>query len=216
MNWDEFIKQESNKPYFKALTTFINKEEAQHDILPPREVRLSCFNLTPYEDVRVVIIGQDPYHNYNQAHGLAFSVLNDKYPPSLKNIYKELVSDLDVDYPKTGNLSYWAKQGVMLLNTVLSVRVHEPLSHKKKGWEIFTLEVVKKINEKEDMVIFILWGNHAISFSKYIDTTKHKIIQSVHPSPLSARRGFFGSKPFSKTNEYLRSNGFNPIDWDLS
>lgn len=216
MTWDKFIKNESNKPYYQDLEAFLDQEELNHDILPPREVRLSCFYLTPYDDVRVVIIGQDPYHNYNQAHGLAFSVLNDKYPPSLKNIYKELVSDMGVDYPKTGNLTSWAKQGVLLINTVLSVRVHEPLSHKKKGWEIFTLEVVKEINKKDEMVIFILWGNHAISFSKYIDITKHKIIQSVHPSPLSARRGFFGSKPFSKTNELLISNGFNPIDWDLS
>ncbi|MCD4827413.1 MAG: uracil-DNA glycosylase [Acholeplasmataceae bacterium] len=216
MTWDELIKNESHKTYYQDLIAFLNQEELSHDILPPREVRLSCFDLTPYDKLRVVIIGQDPYHNYNQAHGLAFSVLNDKYPPSLKNIYKEMVSDLNVDYPKTGNLTSWAKQGVLLLNTVLSVRVHEPLSHQKKGWEIFTLEVVQEINKRDDMVIFILWGNHAISYAKYIDTTKHKVIQSVHPSPLSARRGFFGSKPFSKTNEYLCSNGFNPIDWDLS
>lgn len=216
MTWDLFIEQESNKSYYRDLMDFIEKEELTHDILPPKGYRLSCFNLTPYKDVKVVILGQDPYHNYNQAHGLAFSVLNDKYPPSLKNIYKELVSDLGIKYPLTGDLSSWAKQGVFLLNTVLTVRAHEPLSHQKKGWEVFTLEAIKEINKKEDSVVFILWGNHAIRFSKYIDDTKHKIITSVHPSPLSARRGFFGSKPFSKTNEYLKSFGYDPIDWDLS
>ena len=216
MTWDLFIDNESNKSYYKDLMAFIENEELKHDILPPKGYRLSCFKLTPYKDVKVVILGQDPYHNYNQAHGLAFSVLNDKYPPSLKNIYKELVSDLGISYPLTGDLSSWAKQGVFLLNTVLTVRVHEPLSHQKKGWEIFTLEVIKEINKKEDGVVFILWGNRAIRFSQYIDDTKHKIITSVHPSPLSARRGFFGSKPFSKTNEYLKSYGYDPIDWDLS
>ncbi|BCR36534.1 uracil-DNA glycosylase [Mariniplasma anaerobium] len=216
MTWDLFIEQESHKAYYKSLMDFIKSEELTHDILPPKGYRLSCFNLTPYKDIKVVILGQDPYHNYHQAHGLAFSVLNDKYPPSLKNIYKELISDLGVSYPKTGNLTSWAKQGVFLLNTVLTVRAHEPLSHQKKGWEIFTLEAIKEINKKNDGVVFILWGNHAIRFSKYIDSSKHKIITSVHPSPLSARRGFFGSKPFSKTNEYLKSYGYEPINWDLS
>jgi uracil-DNA glycosylase len=134
----------------------------------------------------------------------------------LKNIYKELVADIGVSYPVTGDLTSWAKQGVFLLNTVLTVRAHEPLSHQKKGWEIFTLEAIKEINKKANPVVFILWGNHAISFAKYIDESKHKIITSVHPSPLSARRGFFGSKPFSKTNEYLKSFGYQPINWDLS
>lgn len=216
MDWDLFIANELNKAYFKELIAFLKLEDQTHDILPPKDKRMSCFKLTPFDEVKVVIIGQDPYHNYHQAHGLAFSVENDKYPPSLKNIYKELVSDLNVSYPKTGNLSKWAMQGVLLLNTVLTVRVHEPFSHKKKGWEIFTLEAVKVINEKLSGVVFILWGNHAIGFSQYIDINKHKIIASVHPSPLSATRGFFGSKPFSKTNMYLESIGYAPIDWDLS
>ena len=215
MTWDDLIHSELEKPYFKELVHFLKQEDMHHVVLPPKEKRLSCFKLTPYEDVKVVIIGQDPYHNLNQAHGLAFSVENEDYPPSLKNIYKELVSDLNVSYPKTGNLTDWAKQGVLLLNTCLTVRIHEPLSHQKKGWEKFTLEAVKKVNEKESPVVFILWGNHAKNFMKYIDQTKHKVITSAHPSPLSASRGFFGSKPFSKTNQYLEKQGMKPIDWEL-
>lgn len=216
MTWDMFIEDELHKPYFQSLVSFLKEEDKHHVVLPPKDKRLSCFKLTPFEDVRVVIIGQDPYHNINQAHGLAFSVENDDFPPSLKNIYKELVSDLGLTYPKTGNLSHWAKQGVLLLNTVLTVRLHEPLSHQKKGWETFTLEAVKKVNEKEDRVVFILWGNHAKNFMQYIDLKKHKVITSVHPSPLSASRGFFGSKPFSKTNAYLKTFGYEPIDWNLN
>lgn len=215
MTWDDLIKKELENPYFKALIAFLKDEDAHHVVLPPKEKRLSCFKLTPYEDVKVVIIGQDPYHNLNQAHGLAFSVENEDYPPSLKNIYKELVSDLNIPYPKTGNLTHWAKQGVLLLNTVLTVRLHEPLSHQKKGWETFTLEAVKKVNDKENPVVFILWGNHAKSFMKYIDLNKHHVISSAHPSPLSASRGFFGSKPFSKTNYFLEKEGLKPIDWIL-
>ncbi|MFA7423355.1 MAG: uracil-DNA glycosylase [Acholeplasmataceae bacterium] len=216
MTWDMFIKDELNKPYFQSLVAFLKEEDTHHVVLPPKDKRLSCFKLTPYEDVKVVIIGQDPYHNINQAHGLAFSVENEDFPPSLKNIYKELVSDIDVTYPKTGNLIHWARQGVLLLNTVLTVRLHEPLSHQKQGWEIFTLEAVKKVNEKNDMVVFILWGNHAKRYLEYIDQNKHKVITSVHPSPLSASRGFFGSKPFSKTNAYLKAYGYKPIDWNLN
>lgn len=216
MTWDMFIKDELNKPYFQSLVAFLKEEDTHHVVLPPKDKRLACFKLTPYEDVKVVIIGQDPYHNINQAHGLAFSVENEDFPPSLKNIYKELVSDIDVTYPKTGNLTHWARQGVLLLNTVLTVRLHEPLSHQKKGWEKFTLEAVKKVNEKNDMVVFILWGNHAKRYLEYIDQNKHKVITSVHPSPLSASRGFFGSKPFSKTNAYLKAYGYKPIDWNLN
>lgn len=216
MTWDMFIKDELNKPYFQSLVAFLKEEDTHHVVLPPKDKRLSCFKLAPYEDVKVVIIGQDPYHNINQAHGLAFSVENEDFPPSLKNIYKELVSDIDVTYPKTGNLTHWARQGVLLLNTVLTVRLHEPLSHQKKGWEKFTLEAVKKVNEKNDMVVFILWGNHAKRYLEYIDQNKHKVITSVHPSPLSASRGFFGSKPFSKTNAYLKAYGYKPIDWNLN
>ncbi len=216
MTWNELIQNELKKPYFIDLVTFLKEEDKVKTILPLKENRLSCLRLTPYNDVKVVIIGQDPYHNFNQAHGLAFSVEKGALPPSLKNIYKELVDDLKISYPKTGNLSSWAKQGVLLLNTVLTVEVHQPLSHKGKGWETFTLEIVKKINEKNTPVVFILWGAHAQKFKVFIDSHKHHIITSVHPSPLSASRGFFGSKPFSKTNQFLIEHNLKPIDWSLN
>jgi uracil-DNA glycosylase len=215
MTWDEFIQNELQKPYFQHLVEFLKIEDRTKTILPPREKRMTCFHLTPYDEVKVVIVGQDPYHNLNQAHGLAFSVEQGAYPPSLKNIFKELVEDLDIDYPSTGNLSKWAKQGVLLLNTSLTVEIHRALSHKGIGWEMFTLEVIKKINEKSSPVVFILWGAHAQQFKNEIDTKKHFIIKSPHPSPLSASRGFFGSKPFSKTNAFLKSNQIQQIDWSL-
>lgn len=215
MTWNDFMNEELEKPYFIELNEFIQKEDLNKQILPPKGKRLTCFDLTPYEDVKVVIVGQDPYHNLNQAHGLAFSVEEGTYPPSLKNIYKELVDDLGISYPSTGNLSGWAKQGVLLLNTVLTVEIHKPLSHQKKGWETFTLEAIKKVNEKKEMVVFILWGGKAKQFLKFIDTNKHKVIISAHPSPLSSYQGFFGSKPFSKTNFYLKQNHMKEIDWTL-
>ncbi|MFA6801536.1 MAG: uracil-DNA glycosylase [Acholeplasmataceae bacterium] len=215
MTWNDFIEIQLNQPYFQNLVHFLKEEDKTKVILPPKEQRLSCFNLTPYDQVKVVIVGQDPYHNYDQAHGLAFSVVSKKYPPSLKNIFKELVDDLGITYPTTGNLSSWAKQGVLLLNTVLTVELHQPLSHQKKGWETFTLEAIKKVNEKEEPVVFILWGAKAKSFMKYIDLNKHKVITSAHPSPLSAYQGFFGSKPFSKTNQYLKEKQLKEIDWTL-
>ncbi len=216
MTWDKLVNKELEKPYFQTLVTFLKNEDKQKVILPPKEHRLACFKLTPYKDVKVVIVGQDPYHNYHQAHGLAFSVESGPFPPSLKNIYKELVDDLDVPYPTTGNLSHWARQGVLLINTVLTVELHKPLSHQKKGWETFTLEAIKHINKKEERVVFILWGAKAKAYMKYIDVEKHRVITSVHPSPLSARYGFFGSKPFSKANAYLKEVGLTPIDWQLS
>lgn len=215
MTWETLIQSELKKPYFKQLIHFLNEEDQKHVVFPPKEMRLSCFTLTPYDDVKVVIIGQDPYHNVGQAHGLSFSVEKGLYPPSLRNIYQELVSDLHIDYPTTGNLTAWAKQGVLLLNTVLTVIQHEPMSHQKKGWETFTLEVVKAINQKEKPVVFILWGAHAQSFVKYINHDIHSILKAPHPSPLSAHRGFFGSKPFSTTNKILTSHGLMPIDWSL-
>ncbi len=216
MTWDELIKIELAKPYFQSLVTFLKDEDHKHLVLPPKDKRLSCFKLTPYEDVKVVIIGQDPYHNLGQAHGLAFSVEQGDYPPSLKNIYQELVSDLKIDYPKTGNLTEWAKQGVLLLNTVLTVVAHQPMSHQKRGWEEFTLEIVKALNNKEHPIVFILWGAHAQKFIPFIDTHKHLIIKAPHPSPLSAHRGFFGSKPFSKTNAFLKDHHLHEIDWSLN
>jgi uracil-DNA glycosylase len=215
MLWNDLIQEELNKPYFKELVQFLKEEDKHKTILPPKEDRLSCFKLTPYDEVKVVIIGQDPYHNIGQAHGLAFSVEKGTYPPSLKNIYKELVDDLSIKYPSTGNLTSWAKQGVLLLNTVLTVVLHEPMSHQKKGWEEFTLEVVKKINLKNSPVVFILWGSQAIKFKAFLNNPNHLILTSVHPSPLSAHRGFFGSKPFSKTNQFLNHHQIKPIDWQL-
>jgi uracil-DNA glycosylase len=215
MLWNDLIQEELNKPYFKELVHFLKEEDKHKTILPPKDDRLSCFKLTPYDEVKVVIIGQDPYHNIGQAHGLAFSVEKGAYPPSLKNIYKELVDDLSINYPTTGNLTSWAKQGVLLLNTVLTVVLHEPMSHQKKGWEEFTLEVVKRINLKNSPVVFILWGSQAIKFKAYLNNPNHLILTSVHPSPLSAHRGFFGSKPFSKTNQFLIKHQQNPINWEL-
>ncbi len=215
MTWDDLIQSELQKPYFQSLVSFLKEEDKEKVILPPKNQRLSCFKLTPYEEVKVVIVGQDPYHNYHQAHGLAFSVEAGKFPPSLKNIYKELVDDIGVPYPTTGNLTTWAKQGVLLLNTVLTVELHQPLSHQKKGWETFTLEAIRQVNKKKDRVVFILWGAKAKAFIQYIDTSKHRIIKSVHPSPFSARYGFFGSKPFSQTNAYLKEVGKKPIHWQL-
>ena len=215
MIWDDLIQSELKKTYFQRLIAFLKEEDQTKIILPIKENRLACLKLTPYDDVKVVIIGQDPYHNYHQAHGLAFSVEQGQFPPSLKNIYKELVDDMKVPYPKTGNLSKWAKQGVLLLNTALTVELHKPLSHQGKGWEEFTLEIVKNLNEKNTPIVFILWGAHAQKFMKYISNDKHLILTSVHPSPLSASRGFFGSKPFSKTNYFLTQQQMKPIDWSL-
>jgi uracil-DNA glycosylase len=214
MTWENLIEQELKKPYFQSLVSFLKKEDIEKTIYPPKEKRLACFKLTPFDAVKVVIIGQDPYHNVGQAHGLSFSVEQGDYPPSLKNIYKELVDDLNVPYPNTGNLTSWAKQGVLLLNTVLTVEAHQPMSHQQKGWEQFTLQVVKELAKKEH-IVFILWGNHAKQFKSYLNPNKHGILLSPHPSPLSSHRGFFGSKPFSKTNAYLINHGQVPIDWKL-
>lgn len=215
MEWNQLIEEELKKTYFQELVKFLKDEDQKHMILPPKDKRLSCLKLTPYDEVKVVIIGQDPYHNIGQAHGLSFSVEQGDYPPSLKNIYKELVDDLKISYPTTGNLSKWAKQGVLLLNTCLTVVAHQPLSHQNKGWELFTSEVVKRLNEKESTIVFILWGAHAQKMKIHLTNPNHKIITSVHPSPLSASRGFFGSKPFSKTNQWLIDAGLSPIDWSL-
>lgn len=216
MTWQDLIDQELKKPYFQQLVLFLKEEDKKHLVLPPKESRMACFKLTPYDVVKVVIIGQDPYHNLGQAHGLSFSVEKGDYPPSLKNIYQELTQDLNIPYPNTGNLTHWAKQGVLLLNTILTVVAHQPMSHQNKGWETFTLEAVKWLNRKQESLVFILWGAHAQKFIPYLDANKHFIIKSPHPSPLSAHRGFFGSRPFSKTNQYLISKGIQPIDWMLS
>lgn len=216
MTWDDIIEIESKKKYFQELAKFLTTEENTKTILPPKDERFSCFKLCEYKDVKVVIIGQDPYHNHNQAHGLAFSVLQGKIPPSLKNIYQELVNDLSVSYPMTGNLTSWARQGVLLLNTIFSVELHKPLSHKDKGWETFSLEVIKKLNKKKSPCVFILWGEKAKKYQRFINEDKHLVLTSVHPSPLSSYRGFFGSRPFSKANNFLKQNSLKPIDWNLN
>lgn len=216
MTWDDLIRQELEKTYFQALVAFLKEEDKKQTVLPIKENRLQAFQLTPFEAVKVVIIGQDPYHNWNQAHGLAFSVEKPPFPPSLKNIFIELENDLGIPSPTSGNLSSWAKQGVLLLNTVLTVRLHEPLSHQKRGWEQFTLEAVKQLNEKRNHLVFVLWGNHARKMKAYININKHTIIESAHPSPLSAHRGFFNSKPFSKINQALKNYQLEPINWNLN
>lgn len=213
-DWQELLKDEFEKDYYKELKLKLDEEYKTKEIFPVEEELFSAFNLTQYKDVKVLILGQDPYHNNDQAHGLAFSVKEGiKIPPSLRNIYKELNADLGIEIPNTGYLINWAKEGIMLLNTTLTVRAHTPMSHSKIGWEIFTDRVIELIDEKDEPVVFILWGNHAKSKKKLIKNEKHLIIESVHPSPLSASRGFFGTKPFSKTNEFLRENGLQAPSW---
>lgn len=215
-SWKEVLKDEFTKEYFIELKRFLIEEKQNYTIYPKGSDMFNAFSYTPFDDVKVVIIGQDPYHGANQAHGLAFSVLDGvAFPPSLRNIFQELSSDMRCPTPKSGNLSSWAKQGVFLINTVLSVREGQAHSHAKHGWEIFTDSVIKKISEKKQNVVFILWGSPAIAKSKLIDRSKHHIITSPHPSPLSSYRGFFGSKPFSKTNEFLASRGIEKVEWCL-
>lgn len=214
-DWHKILNDEFKKPYYLNLKNFLQKEYDNKIIYPPKEDIFKALELTSYKDTKVIILGQDPYHEKNQAQGLAFSVNeNVKIPPSLKNIYKELKNDLNCYIPNNGNLTKWAKQGVLLLNDILTVEEHKALSHKNKGWEIFTLEIIKKLNEKEKPLVFILWGNNAIKKEKYINN-KHLIIKSVHPSPLSVNKGFFNSKPFSKTNDFLIKNNLKPIDWQI-
>lgn len=216
MNFKKMIEFEKQQDYYKHLKEFVDREYDEHTVYPPKDRIFHCFNFKDYNDVKVVIIGQDPYHEENQANGLAFSVSKGvKIPPSLVNIYKEAHEDIGIDIPTHGDLSSWANQGVLLLNTVLTVRAHEANSHKLKGWEIFTDHVIETLNKREKPLVFILWGKQAIDKEKMIDTSKHYVVKSVHPSPLSAYRGFFGSKPFSKTNAFLSTQGIEPIDWRI-
>jgi len=216
-SWSKHLASEFEKDYFKELSTFVEAERQEYSIFPPTELTFSALNKKCLEEVKVVILGQDPYHNYGQANGLSFSVANGmKIPPSLKNIFKELQSDLGCSIPTSGNLEHWAEQGILLLNATLSVRAHEPGSHQKKGWEIFTDTIIELISQKCENIVFILWGNFAQKKLTLINEEKHCIIKSTHPSPFSARNGFFGSKPFSKTNEYLTSVDKETIDWNLA
>ena len=214
--WDNYLKQEFNKDYFKELLSFVKKEYHEKTIYPKQNEVFNAFRYTDFDNVKVVILGQDPYHGPNQAEGLSFSVSNEVLkPPSLQNIFKELESDLGIQFPKHNSLKPWAKEGVLLLNAVLTVEEHKPTSHKGMGWEIFTDSVIKMINEKEKPVVFILWGSYARDKKKLITNPNHLIIESAHPSPFSARNGFFGSKPFSKTNSFLKRNGIREIDWRI-
>ena len=213
-NWSTLLKNEFEKPYFKQLQAFLEDEYANFDIYPEMNNIFNALNTVKYEDVKVVIIGQDPYHEPNQAHGLAFSVQDGiTVPPSLVNIYKEIESDLGIKcHTETGNLLRWAKQGVLLLNTSLTVRRAQANSHRGKGWETFTNEVIKLLSQREDPMVFILWGSNAQSFAPQI-AKQHLVLKAPHPSPLSSYRGFFGCKHFSKTNDFLTAHGKTPIDW---
>lgn len=215
-DWQDLLKGEFEKEYYRRLKEFLIKEYETNTVYPDKQNIFSALQYTTYKDVKVVILGQDPYHGPNQSHGLSFSVKPEvKIPPSLKNIYKELESDIGCYIPNNGYLKKWADQGVLLLNAALTVRAGEANSHRKIGWETFTDNIIKLLNEREDPIVFILWGNNAIGKEKLITNPQHYIIKSVHPSPLSASRGFFGSKPFSKTNEFLKSIGKIPIDWQI-
>lgn len=215
-DWADVLQGEFEKPYYTQLRKFLVDEYNSQVIYPVKEDIYNALHLTSYEQTKVVILGQDPYHGPGQAHGLSFSVKPGvKQPPSLKNIFKELQSDLGYSIPNHGYLDNWAKQGVLLLNTVLTVREKTPNAHKGRGWETFTDEVIQQLNKREKPVVFILWGRHAQAKKALITNNHHHIIQSAHPSPLSARNGFFGSKPFSKTNEFLRSIGEQEIDWSI-
>lgn len=215
-SWQTILTDEFEKEYYQKLRNFLKKEYTTQKIHPDMYHIYEALELTPYEKVKVVILGQDPYHGVNQAHGLSFSVQPGvKIPPSLNNIYKELQSDLGISPVKHGNLVSWAKQGVLLLNTVLTVREGQAYSHRGKGWEILTDKIIEKLNEREKPIVFILWGKPAQEKMKMIDKSRHIILTSAHPSPLSAHRGFLGSKPFSKTNDALMAFGETPIDWQL-
>ena len=214
--WDNLLTEEVKKDYFKELIEYVNNEYKTKTIYPKKTEVFNAFKYTDYKDVKVVILGQDPYHGPNQAEGLSFSVSNEVIkPPSLKNIFKELESDLKIPFPEHNSLKPWAKEGVLLLNAVLTVEEHKPASHSNKGWETFTDEIIKIINKKDEPVVFILWGNYAREKKKYITNPIHYIIESPHPSPFSARNGFFGSNPFSKTNDFLKRQGIKEINWNV-
>lgn len=214
--WYESLKSEFYSPYFAEIKSFLIEEKKHHLVFPPSPLIFNAFNLTPFDNVKVVILGQDPYHNVGQAHGLAFSVPDGiQKPPSLQNIFKELNQDLNIPIPMNGNLEKWAKEGVLLLNASLTVRAHEAASHAKIGWQRFTDAAIKALSDKKQNLVFILWGNYAIAKENLIDHNKHLILKTVHPSPLSASRGFFGCHHFSKTNEYLINHNIKPIDWSL-
>jgi len=213
-SWKDILSDEFRADYFQQLKNFLVEEKTKYIVYPPGKLIFNAFNTTPFNKVKVVIIGQDPYHGPGQAHGLCFSVPEGiAIPPSLRNIYKELSSDMRIDIPKHGNLTKWAEQGVLLLNATLSVRAHQAGSHQGKGWERFTDQAIRMVSDKREHVVFMLWGAFAQKKAALINADKHLILKSVHPSPLSAHRGFFGSKHFSAANEYLSQHGIQTIDW---
>lgn len=216
-DWSLALKDEFNKPYYRDLYRFVKEEYSTRVVYPPADDIFNALHLTPLKDVKVLILGQDPYHNEHQAHGLSFSVLPDQkdIPPSLQNIYKELQEDLGCYIPNNGYLKKWADQGVLMLNTVLTVRAHEPNSHQGRGWENFTDAIIQAVNQKDEPVVYMLWGKPAQSKIPMLTNPKHLILKAPHPSPLSAYRGFFGCKHFSKCNEFLSQNGLEPIDWQI-
>lgn len=216
-DWLTYIQDEFRKPYYKELYTFVRQEYNTHVIYPPADDIFNAFHLTPLGEVKVLILGQDPYHGEHQAHGLCFSVLPDQpdLPPSLQNIYKELQDDLGCEIPNNGYLKKWAQQGVLMLNTVLTVRAHQAGSHQGKGWEQFTDAIIQAVNAQDRPIVYLLWGKPAQSKIPMLTNPKHLILKAPHPSPLSAYRGFFGCRHFSQTNEFLKKNGIAPIDWQI-
>ena len=216
-DWAQALDEEFKKPYYKELYDFVKEEYSRTTVFPPAEDIFNALHYTPLNEVKVVVLGQDPYHNVNQAHGLCFSVLPSQpdIPPSLQNIYKELEADLGCKIPNNGYLEKWAKQGVLMLNTVLTVRAHQANSHQNKGWEQFTDAIIKEVNKIDRPVVYLLWGRPAQSKIAMLNNPKHLILKAPHPSPLSAYRGFFGCKHFSQTNEFLTSNGLEAIDWQI-
>lgn len=216
-SWGPVIKPLFRQEYMKRLSAFVQEERRRYEVYPPQELVFNAFRLTPFSEVKVVILGQDPYHNVGQAHGLSFSVPEGiAFPPSLKNIFAELSTDIEgFQIPSSGDLTKWAKQGVLLLNATLTVRAHQAASHQKQGWERFTDEIIAKVSSELEHVVFLLWGSYAQQKAVLIDASKHLVLKAVHPSPLSVYRGFFGCRHFSKANAYLQAHGKQPIDWRL-
>ena len=213
-SWKKHLQTEFDKPYFDELVRFVRNEYATHTVYPPGKQMFAAFDACPFDNVKVVILGQDPYHEPGQAHGLCFSVNEGvQFPPSLQNIFKEIESDLGKPVPSNGNLLRWARQGVLLLNATLTVRAHQAGSHQNRGWEAFTDAVIHHLAEEREHIVFILWGAYAQRKGAFIDRTLHLVLQSPHPSPLSAHRGFFGNHHFSQANQYLTAHGIEPIDW---
>ena len=213
-SWYEVLKNQFDSDYFVGLKSFLVDEKCHYRVFPPGSLIFNAFNLTPLQNVKIVILGQDPYHGLGQAHGLAFSVPEGvSFPPSLRNIFKELQTDIGINIPYTGSLEGWARQGVLLLNTTLTVRESQPMSHAGHGWEVFTDAAIKAVSDYRDNVVFMLWGSHAASKKPLVNTSKHCVLQAPHPSPLSASRGFFGCHHFSLANKYLAEHNITPIDW---